>query len=349
MSDDIHIRKEGRAGRITLTRTQALNALSYDMCLAVEAALDGWRTDPDVALVLIDADGDRAFCAGGDIAVIYETGCAGDYSYGRKFWADEYRMNAKIATYPKPVISLMQGFTLGGGVGLGCHGAHRVVGESSRIAMPEVGIGLVPDVGGSLILARAPGRLGEYLGTTATRMGPADAIYAGFADLFIPENAWPALTADLIADGDATAVKRAATPPTEGTLKALQPQIDAHFAGQSLADIVRSLRSEETDFTAKTLESLSYNSPLAMACAIELIHRQRGSATIQDALAEEYRFTYRAAEHSDLLEGIRAKIIDKGSTPNWRHDDLGSVSGAEVSRLMTSLGADELNLTEEMA
>ncbi|KCV83386.1 3-hydroxyisobutyrate dehydrogenase [Actibacterium atlanticum] len=349
MSDDIHIRKEGRAGRITLTRTKALNALSYEMCLDVEAALDSWRTDPDVAVVLMDAEGERAFCAGGDIGVIYETGMAQDFEYGRKFWADEYRMNAKIFTYPKPVISLMQGFTMGGGVGLGCHGSHRVVGETSQIAMPEVGIGLVPDVGGSLILALAPGRLGEYLGTTAARMGPADAIYAGFADQFIPQDAWPALIDDLVSNGDATAVERAATTPPDGTLQALQPQIDAHFAGQTLGDIARSLQAEDSEFAAKTLKSLSRNSPLAMACAVELVHRQRGKGSIQAALAEEYRFTYRAAEQSDLLEGIRAKIIDKDNAPNWRHSGLEAVSGADVTRLMLPLGKDELNLTEEAA
>src|SRR6056297_3944243 len=153
---DIHIRTEGRAGRITFTRAKALNAMSWDMCLAIEAAIDDWRADDAVTVVLIDAEGEKAFCAGGDIQQLYETGRAGDYAYGRRFWRDEYRLNAKLSEYPKPVVSLMQGFTMGGGVGIGCHGSHRIVCDSSRIAMPECGIGLVPDVGGSLILAGAP-------------------------------------------------------------------------------------------------------------------------------------------------------------------------------------------------
>ncbi|MCE8455287.1 enoyl-CoA hydratase/isomerase family protein, partial [Rhodovulum sulfidophilum] len=198
---EIDIRKQGRIGRITLTRPKALNALSYEMSLAIEAALDAWAPDPEVGMILIDAEGDKAFCAGGDIAVMYETGTRGDYAYGQKFWRDEYRMNAKLFEFPKPVVSLMQGFVMGGGVGVGCHGSHRVVGESSQVAMPECGIGLVPDVGGSLILARAPGRMGEYLGVTGRRMGPADAIYAGFADYFLPEAEWPALRDELIATG----------------------------------------------------------------------------------------------------------------------------------------------------
>ena len=126
--DDIWIRKEGRAGRITLSRPKALNALTYAMCRQIDAALIGWAGDPDVALVLIDAEGDRAFCAGGDIAEMYATGTAGDFDYGRRFWADEYRMNARLAEFPKPVASFLQGFTMGGGVGVGCHGSHRIVG-----------------------------------------------------------------------------------------------------------------------------------------------------------------------------------------------------------------------------
>jgi len=222
MSDDIHIRKEGRAGRITLTRPKALNALSYDMCGAIEAALDAWRDDEDVALVLIDAEGDRAFCAGGDIQQLYDTGRAGDYAYGRRFWADEYRLNAKIARYPKPYVALMQGFVMGGGVGISCHGSHRVVCESTQVAMPECGIGLVPDVGGSLLLARAPGRTGEYLGTTGTRMGPDDAIYAGFADIFVPKSEWDELCTEIIESGDPGVLDGHAATPPEGGLRARQ-------------------------------------------------------------------------------------------------------------------------------
>lgn len=144
---DIDIRITGRAGRITLTRPKALNAMTYDMCLAIEAALDDWATQDAVALVIIDAEGDRAFCSGGDIAELYETGTKGDYAYYRRFWADEYRLNNKMFSYAKPIVSLLQGFTMGGGVGIGCHGSHRIVGDSSQVAMPECGIGLVPDVG----------------------------------------------------------------------------------------------------------------------------------------------------------------------------------------------------------
>ena len=157
---DIDIRVTGSAGRITLTREKALNALSYDMCMAIDAALKDWATNDAVKIVVIDARGEKAFCAGGDIAELYATGTKGDYDYGRTFWRDEYRLNARLSEFPKPIVSFMQGFVMGGGVGVGCHVSHRVVEDATQIAMPECGIGLVPDVGGSLLLARAPGRLG---------------------------------------------------------------------------------------------------------------------------------------------------------------------------------------------
>ncbi|ARE42049.1 3-hydroxyisobutyryl-CoA hydrolase [Rhodovulum sp. P5] len=341
---DIDIRVEGRAGRITLNRPKALNALTYEMCLAIEAALDDWRDDDAVALVLMDAAGDKAFCAGGDIAVMYETGTRGDFAYGQKFWRDEYRMNAKIDEYPKPVVSLLQGFTMGGGVGAGCHGSHRVVGETSQIAMPECGIGLVPDVGGSLLLARAPGHMGAYLGTTGRRMGPADAIYAGFADHFIPEADWPDLTAELIATGDIGAVENAGQTPDRGALPGLQAAVDAAFAGETLRDVVAALRADSSDFAADTLKRLTRGSPLAIACAIEMQNRMGPGTTIREALALEYRFTHRAPEHSDFLEGIRAAIIDKDKSPRWRHTDLGAVPDEDIAAMLAPLGDEGLNL-----
>ncbi|HPE26933.1 enoyl-CoA hydratase/isomerase family protein [Albidovulum sp.] len=345
--DDIWIRKEGRAGRITLSRPKALNALTYAMCRQIDAALIGWAGDPDVALVLIDAEGDRAFCAGGDIAEMYATGTAGDFDYGRRFWADEYRMNARLAEYPKPVASFLQGFTMGGGVGVGCHGSHRIVGESAQVAMPECGIGLVPDVGGSFILATAPGRLGEYLGTTGARMGAADAILAGFADHFVPEAAWDDLKARLIETGDAGAVAARDAPPPEGVLAALRPRIDRLFAGDTLADIARALAEDGSDFATGALKALGRAAPLSAACTIEMIRRLRGGATIRRALDMEYRFTFRAMEHADFIEGIRAAIIDKDRNPHWRHAGPDAVRTEDIDRMLNPLGADALSFEED--
>ena len=344
---DIHIRIEGRAGRITLTREKALNALSYDMCLAIDAALRDWAKDDNVALVVFDAAGDKAFCAGGDIAELYETGTKGDFSYGRTFWRDEYRMNARIFEYPKPVVSFLQGFTMGGGVGIGCHGTHRVVGNSSQLSMPECGIGLVPDVGGSLLLSLAPGRLGEYLGTTGHRMTAGDAVYAGFADLYIPEDHWPALIATLAETGDVAALEAAAQQAPDSALKAMQADIDAIFAGETAADILTALKSRDDEFAAGCLKALSRGSPLSFATTVEMIHRLRATTTtMRSALDLEYRFTYRAMEKGDLLEGVRALIIDKDKSPKWQYAD-GTVPAVAVSQMLQPLGPNALSFEED--
>ena len=343
---DIDIRITGRAGRITLTRPQALNAMTYEMCLAIEKAFDAWQADDSVQIIVIDAEGDRAFCSGGDIAELYATGTKGDYAYGRKFWADEYRLNHKIFSYPKPVVSLLQGFTMGGGVGIGCHGSHRVVGESSQIAMPECSIGLVPDVGGTLMLALAPGRLGEYLGITGARMNASDAIYSGFADVYVPELKWKNLIAELEKTGSVEAVSHAAEDPDESELKNQQDQIDALFAGERLGDILSLLKTDDSAFVGEALKKIGRNSPLSMACTVEIMHRLRGpSLTLEKALDLEYRFTYRAMEHGDFLEGIRAAIIDKDRNPKWQYADQ-DVPLAAVSKMLQPLGADALKLQE---
>lgn len=344
MSTDIHIRKSAKAGRITLTRPDALNALSYAMCLEIEAALDHWARDDEVALVVIDAQGDKAFCAGGDIAEMHRRGKSGDFDYGRRFWADEYRLNAKIFNFPKPYVALMQGYTMGGGVGVGCHGSHRVVTASSKIAMPECGIGLIPDVGGSLLLARAPGRTGEYLGTTGTRMGPGDAIFAEFADYFIAQSEWGDLIRDLEKSGDVQQIDDAAKPPPASPLAAMQDQIDEHFGGETIGDIVQSLVFQDSAFSTTAQSALRRPSPLSVACTVELIHRVRGIDSILRALELEYRFTARASEHGDFLEGIRAAIIDKGATPNWQHEKIEDVALVDVARMLRPLGANALKL-----
>lgn len=346
---DIHIRVAGRAGRITLNRPEALNALTYKMCLAIEAALDDWRRDDAVDLVVIDAAGGKAFCAGGDLMEMYRTGRAGDYSYGRQFWADEYRLNAKIANYPKPYVAFMQGFTMGGGVGVSAHGSHRIVCDSSRVAMPECGIGLVPDVGGSLLLARAPGHLGTYLAATTGRMGPGDAIHAGFADTFIPDAAWPGLIASLEATGDPEAIAAACRTAPDAPLAEEQDRIDALFGHASHLDIARAVQEDQGAWSTKAHDKMSAHSPLAVACAIELVRRARIADRVEDALSQEYRYTYRCMEHGDFLEGIRALIVDKDRNPQWRHGSLQDVGPDEVDAMLRPLDEGTLELEENGA
>ncbi|WP_288948623.1 enoyl-CoA hydratase/isomerase family protein [uncultured Paracoccus sp.] len=328
--NDMIIRKDRRAGRLTFNRPQALNALSHEMALAIDAALREWRDDPEVALVIIDAEGERAFCSGGDIAAVYRAGLAGDHRVGREFFRDEYIMNARIAEYPKPIVAFMQGFVMGGGVGVGGHASHRIVGDTTQIAMPECGIGLIPDVGGSWLLGHAPGRCGEYLGLTAARMGAGDAIFTGFADSYIPEAEWPALIERLAESGDVAAI--GAHPAPEAPLTTVDLSA---FAGETVAEIVAAL---ETAGNEAALKPLRRNSPLSMAATLALVRAARKDATLRDSLARELRFTARATAGSDFLEGVRAQIIDKDRNPRWSAD----ASPAHVAEMLAPLGADEL-------
>lgn len=342
MTEDLHIRTEGRAGRITLTRAKALNALSHPMSLAIEAALEAWRDDPAVDLVLMDAEGERAFCAGGDIAEIYRAGKAGNMGAGQEFWRDEYRLNAKLAHYPKPIVALMQGFVMGGGVGLGCHVRHRVVGDTTQMAMPECGIGLIPDVGGTLLLARSPGQLGRYLGLTGARMRAGDAIHAGFADHFLPEADWPALAADLCASGDAGMVAARARPTPAGPLANAAAEIDAAFSETRIDGILQRLAQHAgAPWADDAAKAIARNSPLSMACTLALLQMIGPKDGIREALANEFRFTFRAVAQSDFLEGVRAQIIDKDRSPRWRHS--GAAPDAEVLALLAPLGPDTLS------
>lgn len=334
MTDDIIITQHGHAGWITLNRPQVLNALTHEMCLAIEQALDQWRNDAGIVHVVIEGVGERAFCAGGDVAKLYEAGRAGEFAYGQKFWRDEYRLNAKIYHYPKPYIAFLQGFTMGGGVGISCHGSHRIVGESSRIAMPECGIGFVPDVGGSLLLARAAGHLGEYLGTTGARMRAGDAIYAGFADHYIPEEYWSALKRDLKKKDVVDAVSGYSKIAHESAMAEDQHLIDSFFSHAGISQIVEALSSDQREFSDKALKMLLRASPLSVACTLWIIREVRKEPSIERALEWEYRFTSRATEFGDFLEGVRATIVGKDNSPQWKHADCKDVQPGEITEML---------------
>lgn len=341
---DVDIRVQGRAGRITLTRPQALNAVTWDMIRQIHGALLQWETDPRVDLVVIDAAGDRAFAAGGDIVDLYRTGQAGDYGFGRRFWAEEYRLNAKIAAYPKPFVALMHGFVMGGGVGLSCHGSHRIVDDSAQIAMPECAIGLIPDVGGTRLLAKAPGALGQYIGLTGHRMTPADAIHAGFADSYIPRRAWPDLIADLATHGDVTALDNAAASPPADALSNAS-DIDAWFSAPSLSGVLQSLEQSDDPAAEKIRKTLRRQSPLAAVCAFDAINAAK-DLTLSQALAQEYRFVWRCMESGDFLEGIRAQVIDKDRNPSWKHASIEDVPPQDAAAMRAPLGVNEWSETE---
>lgn len=336
-------RQEGRAGRITLARPEALNALTLDMIRDIDRVLKLWSGDAHIRLVIIDAMGSRAFSAGADIAEAYHTGRQGDFDAGRTFLREEYIVDARVACFPKPVVAFMQGYAMGGGVGLGGHALHRVVGDSTRIAMPECMIGLVPDAGGTHLLAQAPGHLGEYLGLTGHRMEPGDAIFAGFADHYIPEARWPELIREAADSGDPACIEAAAAPVPPAPLAERREVIDRAFAAPDVAAILASLPDDDWGRTVR--ETLERQCPLSMAAALRLIREARAHPGVPEALAREYRFTWRAASDGEFLEGIRAAVIDKDRKPRWR-DSIATLDPAQVDAMLAPLGEDELRFPD---
>ncbi|MCA0206941.1 MAG: enoyl-CoA hydratase/isomerase family protein [Proteobacteria bacterium] len=334
---ELVVRKDGRAGRLTLNRPKALNALTHGICLETTKALQAWAGDPEVDLVILDGAGERAFCAGGDIAQVTAAGKAGDYAMGRDFWRDEYRMNLLLRRYPKPVVSFLHGFVMGGGVGYGCHIGHRVVGESTQMAMPECGIGMIPDVGGTYLLGRAPGQLGLYLPLTAARMGPGDALHAGFADHFIPEAEWDTVKARLCETGDIATLPR--HPAPAAPMAEEQARIDRLFGAGDLPTILARLEADDSPLAQSALKAVRRNSPLSMACTLAMLDPAPDS--LQAALTQEYRWTWRSMEHGDFIEGVRAQIIDKDRNPQWQHR-IDTLPEGLVAEMLAPLGADEL-------
>jgi enoyl-CoA hydratase len=341
-SDDVLIQCQGRAGRITMNRPQALNALTYPMVGRIFRALSAWREDASVALVVIDGAGGKALCAGGDVRALYASRDAGSAA-ARAFWSEEYRLNALIARYPKPCIAVQDGIVMGGGIGLSAHARHRIVTERSRLAMPETGIGLIPDVGATFLLARAPGACGTYLGLTGQAMSGADAIYAGFADVFVPATRIAGLIACLAdADGGSPAdiVRAAAEHAGPVRLAELRDAIDGAFAASSVEEIVAALHHLPGEWAAATAAALAHKSPKALKLAHAAIGNAR-SLTLEQALAVEYRLAVRLFEDGEFPEGVRALLIDKDRAPRWRPPRLAEMGPELVAGYLAPLAANE--------
>lgn len=337
---DLCIWRQGRAGRITLNRPGALNALTHDMVLAMEGALTEWREEEAVALILIDAEGERAFCAGGDIEKLYESGRAGDFGYGRRFWTDEYRLNAMMAEYDKPCIAFMQGLVMGGGVGIGCHVSHRIVSETTRIAMPECGIGLIPDVGGSYLLAQAPRCCGWYLGLTGARMDAGDALHAGFADFYVPEEKWRSLKDLLCETGDASAIASNCEPRPKSELQRDAARMERYFSAGSALESLQMLEADTSQWAKDTAGMIRRGCPLSVACCGELLGMNARVKSVRAALTHELRFTWRSMSDGEFLEGVRAQIIDRDRRPVWRAPRLEDVTTGQIAAMLAPLDAE---------
>jgi enoyl-CoA hydratase len=345
MSDEVEIifEKRGAIGFITLNRPKALNALTHAMCLSMKVQLDAWRTDDAVKCVVVQGEGERAFCAGGDVRALYESGKAGT-PYIFDFYRDEYILNAAIKHYSKPYIALLRGIVMGGGVGVSVHGSHRIADESMLFAMPETGIGLFPDVGGSFFLPRLPGELGMYLGLTGARLKTADALYAGVATHFVPAAKHEALIAALESGTPADAVLRELSEnPRSATLSELRAVIDRIFSGSSIEAILSALDAEGTDWARETAKTIRTKSPTATKLAYRQI-REGKNLSLDDCMRMEFRMVNRVIAGHEFYEGVRATIIDKDGAPHWKPAQLADVSDADIDAYFAPLGNKELPL-----
>lgn len=319
----VRVRIEHALGRLTLDRPRAINALDLGMIEMLSAALDEWEHAPGVDAVLLDGAGDRGLCAGGDVRGLYDQIVGGRGGELVRFFRAEYALNARIASYPKPIVAIADGVTMGGGVGLAGHAAVRVVTERSRLAMPEVRIGFTPDVGGSLLLARAPGRLGEYLALTGATMDAADAIYAGFADHFVPSDRIDDLRDALVTRADPQTATELVllfdeTPEPSGLIDA-RAWIDDAFAGDSVDDIERRLRARAEPEAHRTADELAALPPTALAVTLASVRSARTLPDVRAALEQEYGLVlWFAATQPDMVEGIRARLVDKDNAPRWQ-------------------------------
>lgn len=345
---DLIVRREGSAGIIRLNRPKAINAMTLEMSIGIDKALDQFEVDPAVALVLLEGAGERGLCAGGDIRGLYESSRAGG-DLGKRFWRQEYIMNARIARFPKPYVAFMDGLVMGGGVGLSAHGSHRVVTERTKVAMPEVGLGFFPDVGGTWLLSRSPGEVGTYFGLTGQTMNGPDAIYARFADAVVPSRKLAALRETLVklrAGVTSVEVKAAidgfATGETAGPVAATQSQIDRWFAHDRMEDIVTVLQRDGSELAQSTLKALNEKSPRGMVVALKLLRLARASSSLEECLVREYRAALEVFASDDFREGVRAAVIDKDRNPRWSPSRIEDVTPDIVAPYLAEIGADEL-------
>ncbi|KPB02641.1 enoyl-CoA hydratase/isomerase family protein [Ahrensia marina] len=341
---DLSIRKKGPVGHITLTRPKSLNALSHDMVLKIEAALKDWFEDDTIKCVMIDAENETAFCAGGDIVELYNQGMNQDYYSGQKYWRDEYRLNALMSRYPKPIIAFMNGIVMGGGVGISAHCSHRIVTEKTKIALPECGIGLVPDVGTTSLLTHAPGYLGEYLGLTGYRMNGADAIYCGFADWFAPSDTLAEIKKTLCESGEFADIERYFKKSSKSELSSIQSDISKVFSRGRLEDVMSDLAQSQADWAADAREKIERGSPLSCQVTFELIRQARDEPGIEEALKREFCFVSRAMKCGDFLEGVRAAVIDKDRNPQWRHASINDVTLTQIHSMLRTPEGGSLKL-----
>jgi len=341
-------RREGAAGVIRLNRPKAINAVTLQMFRDIDHALDRFEADPAVGVILLEGAGERGLCAGGDIRALYESSnVRGDL--GKILWREEYILNARIAKFPKPYVAFMDGIVMGGGVGLSAHASHRVVTDRTKLAMPEVGLGFFPDVGGTWLLSHAPGEIGTYFGLTGQTMNGADAVYAEFADAVVPSGKLPALREALTklrpgaGNADvASLIDGFGTGEKAGPVAALRRQIDAWFAHDRMQDVFAALKRDGSELAQSTLKTLNEKSPRGMVVTLKLLRLARQSSSLEECLVREYRAALEVFASDDFREGVRAAVIDKDRNPKWSPPRIEDVTPEMVAPYFASLGKGEL-------
>ena len=348
---DLIARKEGSAGILRLNRPKAINAVTLEMFHDIDKALDVFEVDPDIAVILLEGAGERGLCAGGDIRALWESSKAkGDL--GKILWRDEYILNARIKKFPKPYVAFMDGIVMGGGVGLSAHASHRVVTDKTKLAMPEVGLGFFPDVGGTWLLSHSPGEIGTYFGLTGQTMNGPDAIHAGFADAVVPSAKLAALREALtkVRPGITSAEVKAliagfATGETAGPVAAMEGRIDGWFAHDRMEDIVAALQRDGSELALSTLKTLNEKSPRGMVVTLKLLRLARASRSLEECLVREYRAALEVFASDDFREGVRAAVIDKDRSPKWSPPRIEDVTPEMVAPYFAEIGADELRFS----
>jgi len=345
---DVLVRVSGACGRITLNRPRVLNALNITMVNEMHAALSAWATDDHVHFVLVDGAGERGLCAGGDIRALYNSIVANQREVATEFFQKEYQLNYAISRYAKPYVVLMDGIVMGGGIGISSHGSHRVVTERSQLAMPETAIGFIPDVGGTHLLGTAPGEIGTYMGLTGGRIGAADAIQCGLADVMIRSEDLPGLSLDLEACTDAAAMEQclrsiAAHAPA-GILRERCAWIDECFAASTVEEILAALLGQADVEARSCAEELKKMSPTSLKLTLRALRHGRNSNSLAASLKQEFRLAQTCEKGHDLTEGIRAAIVDKDRNPQWSPSRLEEVTPEMVDAYFNETGAVSLDL-----
>jgi enoyl-CoA hydratase len=356
-ADDILLERRGALGIVTLNRPKALNTLSLAMYRVMDPKLLEWGRDPAVRAIVVQGAGDRAFCAGGDVRAIYDARAhpqdhPGDYK--ADFFREEYRLIERVHRFPKPYIALMDGIAMGGGMGVSVNGSHRVATERSLCAMPEVHIGLFPDVGATRYLNLCPGKIGLYLALTGARIKAADMLYCGFATHYMRHERVAELTEALAGIDWRTGKERAQVEAVLGRfhespgappLASLRPQIDRCFSGATVEAILDALANEGSDWARETRATIERASPISLKITFRQMQLGDGRMDIETALALEYRMTQHVMAAQDFYEGIRAVLVDKDQKPRWEPASLAEIGEPEVARYFESLGERELVFT----